>query len=71
VLQIGKIYWTKFPGVAARVIRAPTGLAPSSHPNLVQSLFLRSRWYVNDRGEPTHSHCPQLIISVPTVPALP
>ena len=63
MLQIGKIYWTKFPGVAAQVISAPAGLAPSSHPNLVQSLFLRSRWYVNDRGEPTHAHCPRLIIS--------
>jgi hypothetical protein len=66
MLQIGKIYWAKFPGVAARVIKAPMGLAPLSHPNLVESLFLHSRWYVNDQGEPTHSHCPRLIIS-PTV----
>ena len=52
MLQIGKFYWLKFPGIAARVIKAPVGLAPSSHPNLLESLFLRSRWYINDSGEP-------------------
>jgi hypothetical protein len=52
MLQIGKFYWLKFPGIAARVIKAPVGLSPSSHPNLLESLFLRSRWYINDSGEP-------------------
>jgi hypothetical protein len=62
MLQVGRIYWLRFPGIAARVIEAPAGLATSTHTNLVEGLVLRARWYVNDQGEPTHSHCPQLIV---------
>ena len=62
MLQIGKIYRLKFPGIAARIIKAPDGLAPAGYAFLVESLILRSRWYVNDRGEPTHANCPQLIL---------
>lgn len=63
MLQIGKIYWLEFPGIAARVIKAPAGLAPSGHPNLIESLFLRSRWYVSDSGEPAYSDAPSLILA--------
>jgi hypothetical protein len=62
MLKIGKIYWLEFPGIAPRVIKAPDGLAPSSHPNLIESLFLRSRWYVNDSGEPVYSDAPSVIM---------
>jgi hypothetical protein len=62
MLRMGKIYRLKFPGIAARVIKAPDGLAPTGYPFLLESLILRSRWYVNDLGEPTHSNCPQLIL---------
>jgi hypothetical protein len=62
MLQVGKIYRLKFPGIAARILKAPAGLAPTDYPFLVESLFLRIRWYVNDRGEPTHLNCPQLML---------
>jgi hypothetical protein len=61
MLTTGKIYRLRFPGIAARVIEPPTGRASGSHPFLVESLFLRSRWYVNERGEPDFS-APLLIV---------
>jgi hypothetical protein len=62
MLAIGKIYRLKFPGIAARVIEALPGLAPDNFPHLVESLFLRSRWYVNARGEPYYPDSPRLIM---------
>lgn len=62
MLHIGKIYRLRFPGVAARVIKSPPGQAPSSFPYLVESLFLKSRWYVNAKGEPAYPDAPQMIL---------
>jgi hypothetical protein len=63
MLNVGRIYRLEFPGIAARVIKPPTGLAPSSFPYLVESLFLRSRWYVNAHGEPVYPDAPRLVVS--------
>jgi hypothetical protein len=63
MLSVGKIYRLEFPGIAARVIKAPSGCAPRNFPFLVESLFLRSRWYVNGRGEPAYSDAPRLIVA--------
>jgi hypothetical protein len=62
MLNVGQIYRLKFPGIAARVIKPPAGYAPSNFPYLVESLFLRSRWYVNGRGEPVYPDAPRLVI---------
>jgi hypothetical protein len=62
MLHIGKIYRLKFPGIAARVIKSPPGQAPSSFPYLVESVFLKSRWYVNANGEPAYPDAPQVIL---------
>jgi hypothetical protein len=64
MLKFGQIYRLKFPGIAARVINAPHGQAPEGYSNLMESLFLRSRWYVNDRGEPFYPDAP--VVLVPT-----
>jgi hypothetical protein len=61
MLTTGKIYRLRLPGIAARVIEPPTGRASGSYPFLVESLFLRSRWYVNERGEPDFN-APSLIV---------
>jgi hypothetical protein len=62
-LKVGKLYRLRFPGIAARVIEAPTGLERSSeYRYLVESLVLRSRWWVNSRGEPDNIYSPQLIV---------
>lgn len=63
MLGVGKIYRLKFPGIAARVIKPPVGHAPPNFPFLVESLFLRSRWYVNGRGEPAYADAPRLIVA--------
>ena len=62
-LKPGKIYRLMFPGIAARVIDAPANLRRSErYPYLVESLFLRSRWWVNSLGEPDNIHSPPMII---------
>jgi hypothetical protein len=61
MLTTGKIYRLKLPGIAARVIEPPKGRASGNYPFLVESLFLRSRWYVNERGEADFS-APSLIV---------
>jgi len=63
MLSVGKIYRLKFPGIAARVIKPPAGHAPPNFPFLVESLFLRSRWYVNGRGEPAYADAPRVIVA--------
>ena len=63
MLGVGKIYRLRFPGIAARVIKPPAGYAPPNFPYLVESLFLRSRWYVNGRGEPAYADAPRLIVA--------
>ena len=62
-LKIGKLYRLGFPGIAARVIEPPAGVERSSkYCYLVESLILRSRWWVNRRGEPDNIYSPQLIV---------
>jgi hypothetical protein len=62
MLHIGQIYRLRFPGIAARVIKPPPGQASPSFPYLIESLFLKSRWYVNAKGEPAYPDAPQLIV---------
>jgi hypothetical protein len=62
MLRVGKIYRLKFPGIAARVITPPPGQASPSFPYLIESLFLKSRWYVNAKGEPAYPDAPHLIL---------
>jgi hypothetical protein len=64
-LQVGKIYRLKFPGFAARAIEPPCGGKAGNYPFLVESLFLRGRWYVNERGEPDNISSPALIVRAP------
>lgn len=62
-LKIGNLYRLGFPGIAARVIDPPTGVERTSeYCYLVESLVLRSRWWVNRRGEPDNIHSPNLIV---------
>jgi hypothetical protein len=61
-LVVGKTYRLKFPGIAARVIEPPTGHGSDRYPFLVESLVLRSRWYVNEHGEPASNDLPSLIV---------
>jgi hypothetical protein len=62
-LKIGTLYRLGFPGIAARVIDPPTGVQRSSeYCYLVESLILRSRWWVNRRGEPDNIYSPHLIV---------
>lgn len=57
-LVVGKIYRLRFPGIAARVIEPPPGAGSPNYPYLVESLFVRSRWYVNEFGEPDNISSP-------------
>ncbi|WP_157087964.1 hypothetical protein [Bradyrhizobium jicamae] len=62
-LKIGNLYRLGFPGIAARVIDPPAGIERSSeYCYLVESLVLRSRWWVNRRGEPDNIYSPHLIV---------
>ncbi len=61
-LKIGRIYRLEFPGIAARVIEPPVGRNSAKFPFLVESLVLRSRWYVNELGEPDNVHSPRLVV---------
>jgi hypothetical protein len=62
-LKVGKIYRLRFPGIAARVIEPPPGVVVSlNFPYLVESIFLRSRWWVNERGEPDNIYSPLMVI---------
>lgn len=61
--KIGKLYRLGFPGIAARVIEPPAGVERSSeYCYLVESLILRSRWWVNERGEPDNIYSPHLMV---------
>lgn len=63
MLKIGRLYRLRFPGIAARVIEPPPGGGSPQFPHLVETLFLRSRYYVNERGEPAYADAPRLIVS--------
>jgi len=60
-LIVGKLYRLQFPGIAARVIEPPPGVTSIKYPYLVESLFLRSRWWVNELGEPDNFSSPTMI----------
>lgn len=62
-LKTGKIYRLGFPGIAARVIEPPSNVQVGKFPYLVESLILRSRWWVNARGEPDNIYSPHLIVA--------
>ena len=62
-LKIGKWYRLSFPGIAARVIEPPANVQTRSYPYLVESLIQRSRWWVNERGEPDNIYSPYLIVA--------
>jgi hypothetical protein len=62
MLKVGKIYRLTFPGIAARVIKGPPGLAPEGYPHLVESPIMRSRWDANDKGEPFYPDCPRVVV---------
>ena len=64
-LTVGKMYRLRFPGIAARVIEPPAEVPVGRYPYLVESLILRSRWWVNGRGEPDNIHSPRLIVPRP------
>jgi hypothetical protein len=66
-LTVGRIYRLRFPGIAARVIQPPARNEKSRYPYLVESVFLRSRWWVNERGEPDNIYSPHLIVSTSAV----
>ncbi len=58
---VGKIYRLRFPGIAARVIEPPPGVMSAKFPYLVESLVLRSRWWVNELGEPDNIYSPSMM----------
>jgi hypothetical protein len=58
---VGKIYRLQFPGIAARVIEPPPGVVSVKFPYLVESLLLRSRWWVNELGEPDNIYSPLMM----------
>ena len=62
-LKTGKVYRLGFPGIAARVIEPPADVEVGKYPYLVESLILRSRWWVNERGEPDNIYSPHLIVA--------
>jgi hypothetical protein len=62
-LTIGKVYRLAFPGIAARVIEPPANVAGGNYAYLVESLVLRSRWWVNELGEPDNIYSPRLIVT--------
>lgn len=62
-LRIGKVYRLTFPGIAARVIEPPANAPGQNYSYLVESLILRSRWWVNEFGEPDNIYSPRLIVA--------
>ena len=62
-LTIGKVYRLTFPGIAARVIEPPANARGERYSYLVESLVLRSRWWVNELGEPDNIYSPRLIVA--------
>ena len=62
-LKVGKVYRLRFPGIAARIIEPPSNIRTGKYPYLVESLILRSRWWVNELGEPDTVYSPRLIVA--------
>lgn len=71
-LIIGKIYRLRFPGIAARVLPNPPKTTVTMHDGmpgyLVESLFCKSRWWVNEKGEPNNYRSPHMIVPLPPSP---
>lgn len=69
-LEVGKVYRLRFPGIAARVLPNPPDTVVTMHDGtpgyLVESVILKSRWWVNDKGEPNNHVSPPLIVPGPT-----
>ncbi len=65
-LEVGRIYRLRFPGIAARVLPNPEGVIVTMHDGtpgyLVESLILKSRWWVNDKGEPNNHVSPHMVV---------
>ena len=62
-LIIGKVYELRFPGIAARVIEPPkNSTIPQRYPYLVESLVLKTRWWVNEHGKPQNIYSPRVVI---------
>jgi hypothetical protein len=58
MLEVRRYYRLKSPGVAARVLNKN---GSERYPYLIESLILRSRWHVNDLGEPNAINTPMLV----------
>lgn len=54
-LPIGRWFRLRFPGTFARVIKYDPR---SSHPYLVESMILRSRWWMDINGRPNNHTSP-------------
>ena len=62
-LRVGKVYRLRFPGIAARVIEPPASVEQrGEYCYLVESVVLRVRWWVNERGEPDNIFSPKLVV---------
>ncbi len=66
-LVVGKWYRMEFPGTYAKVLPNPPR-ASEMFPYLVESMILRSRWYVNAKGEPDNHSSPHMIVAPPLPP---
>lgn len=64
-LVVGKTYRLRFPGIAAKVLPNPPGMVVTMHDGtpgyLVESLFMKDRWWVNEHGEPNNYRSPLMI----------
>lgn len=61
-MAVGEIYRLRFPGIAAQVVEPPEGCAHELYPYLVEGVFLPSRWYVNEHGEPAALDPPPVLV---------
>lgn len=64
-LIVDKIYRLRFPGIAARVLPTPprtvVTMSDGTPGYLVESIFLKSRWWVNEKGEPNNYRSPYMV----------
>ena len=63
-LEVGKIYRLRFPGIAARVLPDPPDTLcwiEGERAYLIETLFLKHRWWVTAEGKPNNYRSPWLI----------
>jgi hypothetical protein len=60
-IKPNQIYRLRFPGIAARVVERPPGYESAEIPILMESLFLKRQWYVDDNGKPFTRSSPEII----------